>query len=66
MATLTIKLPPQEARTSFNLRRWDELPADPELAKVEGRIETGRHGRMLISPTPTPSHGSFQVELSLT
>ena len=42
MATLTIELPPQGAQTSFNLRRWDELLADPELAKVEGRIETDR------------------------
>ena len=26
--------------TSFNLRRWDEVLADPELRKVEGRVET--------------------------
>ena len=40
MATLTIQLPPQRAQTEFNLRRWSELLADPDLAKVEGRVET--------------------------
>ena len=40
MATLTIKLPPHEAQTEFNLRRWDELLADRELAKIESRVLT--------------------------
>lgn len=33
MATLTIKLPSQKEQTDFNLRRWNELLADPEMAK---------------------------------
>jgi Uma2 family endonuclease len=61
MATLTIELPPQEAQTSFNLRHWAELVADPGLAKIEGRIETDRHGHLIISPPPPPAHGSFQA-----
>jgi Uma2 family endonuclease len=61
METLTIELLPQAEQTKFNLRRWDELQADPELAKVEGRIETDRHGHIIMSPPPAPSHGSYQL-----
>ena len=63
MATLTLELPPQKTQTAFNLRRWAELLADRELAKVEGRIETDRHGHIIMSPPPAPSHGSFQSEI---
>ena len=63
MATLTLELPAHKAQTAFNLRRWAELLADRELAKVEGRIETDRHGRIIMSPPPGPSHGSFQLEI---
>jgi Uma2 family endonuclease len=61
---LTLELPAQEAQTEFNLRRWAALLADPQLAKVEGRVETDRFGRVVMSPPPAPSHGSFQVEIS--
>ena len=64
MPTLTIELPQHEAQTVFNLRRWAELLADPELAKIEGRIETDRHGQIIMSPPPAPSHGSYQSEIS--
>src|SRR6266568_2614887 len=63
MAMLMLELPPHKARTAFNLRRWAELLADRELAKVEGRIETDRHGHIIMSPPPAPSHGSFQSEI---
>ncbi len=63
MATLTIELPSQRAQTAFNLRRWDELLADPILAKVEGRIETDRHGQIIMSPPPAASHGGYQSEI---
>ena len=63
MAMLTIELPSQEAQRSFNLRHWTELLNDPELAKIEGRIETDRHGRIIMSPPPAPSHGSFQMRI---
>ena len=63
MATLTIELPLHPARTAFNLRRWAELLADRELARFEGRIETDRHGHIIMSPPPAPSHGSFQLEI---
>ena len=63
MPTLTIELPQHQTQKAFNLRRWAELLADPELAKIEGRIETDRHGHMIMSPLPAPSHGSFQLEI---
>ena len=46
------------------MRRWAELLADAELAKFEGRIETDRHGHIIMSPPPAPSHGSFQSEMA--
>lgn len=64
MATLTLELPPQKARSAFHLRRWEELLADPEIARFEGRVETDRHGHVIMSPPPAPSHGSYQSEIS--
>jgi Uma2 family endonuclease len=63
MATLTIQLPPQRTQTEFNLRRWAELLADRELARFEGRIETDRHGHIIMSPPPAPRHGSYQLQI---
>jgi Uma2 family endonuclease len=64
MAILTLELPPHKTQTPFNLRRWAELLPDRELAKVEGRIETDRYGRIIMSPPPAPSHGSLQSEIT--
>jgi Uma2 family endonuclease len=64
MATLTLELPPQKAQTAFNLRRWQELLADQELAKFEGRVETDRHGHAIMSPPPAPNHGSYQAQIA--
>src|ERR1700730_7621442 len=64
MAMLTLELPPHKTQRAFNLRRLAELLADRELAKVEGRIETDRHGHIIMSPPPAPSHGSFQSEIA--
>src|SRR2546426_7890864 len=63
MGTLTIELPPHQTQNAFNLRRWAELLADSELARFEGRIETDRHGHIIMSPPPAPNHGSFQLEI---
>jgi Uma2 family endonuclease len=63
MSTVTIELPAQVTQTAFNLRRWAELVNAPELAKIEGRIETDRHGQIIMSPPPAPNHGSFQLEI---
>jgi Uma2 family endonuclease len=64
MSMQTLELPPRKTQAAFNLRRWAELLADRELARVEGRIETDRHGHIIMSPPPAPSHGSFQSEVS--
>jgi Uma2 family endonuclease len=64
MATMTIELPPQARQTELNLRRWAELLGDPELAKVEGRIETDRHGHIIMSPPPRPNHGWLQSRIA--
>jgi Uma2 family endonuclease len=64
MATLTLELPAQRTQTVFNLRRWSELLADPELAKFEGRVETDRYGHVIMSPPPAPSHGSYQSRIA--
>ena len=67
MATLTIDLPAQENQTAFNLRRWAQLRTDPlivqELAKFEGRVETDRHGHIIMLPPPGYSHGGYQFEI---
>lgn len=63
MATLTIILPSHDSQTEFNLRRWDELLADRELAKIEGRVETDRFGHVIMSPPPAPNHGYYQFEI---
>jgi len=64
MAPLTLELPPQETQRVFNMRRWAELLADRELARIEGRIETDRHGHIIMSPPPAPVHGSHQAAIA--
>jgi Uma2 family endonuclease len=64
MGALNIELPPQEAQLAFNERRWAEVLADAELAQIEGRIETDRHGRIIMSPPALPVHGSYQSEIA--
>jgi Uma2 family endonuclease len=64
MAGMVIELPSQTAQAAFNLRRWEELSRDPDLARIEGRIETDRHGQIIMSPPPAPSHGSFQSRIA--
>src|ERR1041385_4625315 len=65
MATVTLELRPREEQTAFNLRRWDEILADSELRKIEGRVETDRHGRIIMSPPPAPRHGRYQIKIGV-
>jgi Uma2 family endonuclease len=64
MVALTIELPVQKNQTTFNLRRWAEVLDDPTLAKIEGRIETDRHGHIVMSPPPAFGHGRYQSEIA--
>jgi Uma2 family endonuclease len=63
---LVIDLPPRDEQIAFNRRRWEELCADPELAKVPGRIETNAHGQILMSPPPAGSHSHRTGKIVLT
>lgn len=37
--------------------------ADPELARIEGRLETDRFGRIIMTPPPGYEHGGHQSEI---
>jgi hypothetical protein len=63
MGTLTIELPSQRTQTEFNLRRWAELLADPEMQKVVGRVETDRYGHAFMSPPAAANHGGRQSQV---
>ena len=60
---ITIELPDLETQRSFNLARWKEILADPELAKFPYRIETDQYGRILMSPPPASRHGRRQMKI---
>jgi len=60
---LTIELPSIEAQTAFNLKRWHEVLVDPSLAKLPHRIETDRHGHIVMSPPPAFSHSQRQGKI---
>ena len=61
---LTIQLPVYRDQTAFNVKRWAQLQADPELARLPYRIETDRLGRILMSPPPAPAHGRKQSRIA--
>ena len=58
--SLTIELQPSETQTAFNLKRWREVLDDLELARLPHRIETDRHGHIIMTPPPAPFHGQKQ------
>jgi Uma2 family endonuclease len=61
---ITIELPDLSLQSRFNLARWTEILADPELAKLPYRVETDQHGHIIMSPPPAPLHGQRQVDLA--
>ena len=67
MSTLTIEFPARRDQIEFNLKRWSELLADTvlgrQLAKIEGRIETDRHGRVILHRPADFQHGTYQAEI---
>jgi Uma2 family endonuclease len=60
---ITIELPERVSQTKFNLERWTEILADPVLAKLPNRIETDRHGHILMSPPPAFRHSRWQSSI---
>lgn len=65
MAPLAIQLPVHDDQTEFNLRRWEEILDDPTLAKLEQRIETDRHGQIIMSPPPGSPHSDSQSDIHI-
>lgn len=57
---VTIELQPSETQVAFNVKRWSEILQDPELARLPHRIETDRHGHIIMTPPPAPFHGQKQ------
>jgi Uma2 family endonuclease len=47
-------------QTARNLSRWNEIIADKELAELSHKIETDRHGHILMTPPPAPRHSKKQ------
>jgi Uma2 family endonuclease len=59
MSGLVIELPSSEEQTAFNLERWEEIVNDPQWEKWAGRIETDRHGNVIMSPHAGFDHQSY-------
>jgi hypothetical protein len=60
LVPITIELPDLASQTGFNLARWTEILGDPDLAKLPDRIETDRHGHILMTPPPGFRHSERQ------
>ena len=58
-----LELPEIGDRQAFNLARWREICADPQLARVEGRVESDAHGHIVMSPPPGFSHSEYQATI---
>jgi len=63
VSELAIKLPAYANQTEFNLRRWEEVLADPSLVGIKHRIETDRHGHIIMTPPPGRPHGAKQSKI---
>lgn len=60
MSAAAPELPAIEDQTAFNLARWEEIGADPGLARLEYRIETDAFGHILMTPPPSFNHSDAQ------
>ena len=57
MGELAIQLPAHADQDAFNLSRWAEILDDPSYSRLEQRLETDRHGNIIMTPPPSFSHG---------
>ena len=60
---MPIKLPDLESQTRFSLARWSEILGDKDLAKLPNRVETDRHGHILMTPPPGFIHSDRQSQM---
>jgi len=61
---LYLKLPEAVDQHAFNHRRWDDLLESGEMAGYETqRVETDRHGHLVLSPWAVARHGIYQSEV---
>jgi Uma2 family endonuclease len=63
LVPITIELPDLASQSGFNLTRWIEILGDPHLANVRDRIETDRHGHIIITPPPGFRHSERQGQI---
>jgi len=61
---VVLELQHSAEQSAFNLRRWEEVLADPYLTKLPHRIETDHYGNIVISPPPAMPHGVKQAEIT--
>ena len=61
--SVAIRIPARDDQSEFNLRVWEKALADPALARLEQRIETDRHGHLIMTPPAGPAHGTRQFEI---
>jgi Uma2 family endonuclease len=61
---ITIELPHLKSQSRFNLKRWAEILADSRLATLPDRIETDRHGRIIMTPPPGFIHSDRQGRIA--
>jgi Uma2 family endonuclease len=61
---ITIEFPDPKSQTAFNLARWADILDDPRLAKLPERIETDRHGHIIMSPPPAFVHADRQGKIA--
>jgi Uma2 family endonuclease len=65
MSELVIDLAPDREQTEFNFERWAEIQDDPQLDDWIGRIETDRHGHVIMSPHAGYNHMCYSRTIFL-
>ncbi len=60
-----LEIPEVGDQEAFNLARWEEVLNDPDVARVEGRVETNRYGEIIMTPPPGFDHSNRQGEILL-
>ena len=62
--SVVLELRQSAEQTAFNLRRWEEVQTDPDLAKLPHRIETDRYGNIVMTPPAAMPHSTTQAEIA--